>query len=81
MEKGTRIETACFVVIAMRTNIVQTIVSKLIGIIERLKEYFIVKIINDKTSLKVSVQYDRIHSLKGKQKCVWANNTSFESVL
>ena len=62
MEKGTRIETACFVVIAMRTNIVQTIVSKLIGIIGRLKEYFIATIISDKTSLMVHVQYDGIRS-------------------
>ena len=62
MEKGTRIETSCFVVFAMRTNIVQTIVSKLIGIIGRLKEYLIVAIISDKTSLKVHVQYDGIRS-------------------
>ena len=46
----------------MRTNIVQTIVSKLIGIIGRLKEYLIVAIISDKTSLKVHVQYDGIRS-------------------
>ena len=52
-----------------------------IGIIERLKRvlYRYDYLVN-KTSLNVCVQYDGIRSLKGKQKCVWASNMSFESV-